>query len=170
MFGITNLVKAIAGLVVAVLLAWAGYSFGGRQVAELKRQLVNIQKAGEAADESLRKTNAELAAKIKTQDEEHTKRLADQQLEFDRRAKNLAEVRKLNPARIAAADAAVRARDAEIAMLRKRMQTASVEEKKKLGELLAAAGKDKDKATATGDSVRCLAMAVPESTLTVLIK
>jgi hypothetical protein len=170
MFGITNLVKAIAGLVVAGLLVWAGYSISAKRIASLEGQLTRIAEAGKAADDSLKKTNAELASKIKAQDEEHTKRLADQQLEFDRRAKNLAEVRKLNPARIAAADAAVRARDAEIAMLRKRMQTASVEEKKKLGELLAAAGKDKDKAAATGDSVRCLAMAVPESTLTVLIK
>jgi hypothetical protein len=170
MFGITNLVKAIAGLVVAGLLVWAGYSISAKRIASLEGQLAKIESAGKAADESLKKTNAELASKIKTQDEEHTKRLADQQLEFDRRAKNLAEVRKLNPARIAAADAAVRARDAEIAMLRKRMQTASVEEKKKIGELLAAAGKDKEKATATGDSVRCLAMPVPESTLTALIK
>jgi type II secretory pathway component GspD/PulD (secretin) len=168
MFGITNLVKAVAGLVVAGLLVWAGYSISAKRIASLEGQLTKITEAGKAADDSLKKTKAELESKIKIQDEEHTKRLAEQQAEFNRRAQKLADVRKSNPARIAAADAAVKARDAEIAMLRKRMETASAEDKKKIQALLDAAGKDKATAVATGDSIRCLAMKVPESTLSAL--
>lgn len=168
MFGITNLVKAIAGLVVAGLLVWAGYAISAKRVASLQAELTRITNAGVLADETLKKTKAELETKIKTQDEAHTKHLAEQQAEFDRRAQKLADVRKSNPARIAAADAAVKARDAEIAMLRRRMETASAEDKKKIQALLDAAGKDKANAVATGDSIRCLAMKVPESTLSAL--
>jgi chromosome segregation ATPase len=170
MFGIVDGVKLIGGLVLAGVLVFAGYSFGGRQVTELKSQLENIRKTGVAAEQALEKTKTDMASMLKTRDEEHAKRLQDMQVEFDRRAKSLAEARKGTAGRIEAGQASVKALEAKMAALRKRMEQASAADKQKFQDELAALDRDKNKAVATVDSNRCLAMAVPDAIVNALIK
>jgi chromosome segregation ATPase len=170
MFGIVDGVKLIGGLVLAGVLVFAGYSFGGRQVTELKSQLENIRKTGVAAEQALEKTKTDMASMLKTRDEEHAKRLQDMQVEFDRRAKSLTEARKGTAGRIEAGQANVKALEAKMAALRRQMEQASAADKQKLQDQLAALDKDKNKAVATVDSNRCLAMAVPDAIVTALIK
>lgn len=170
MFGIVDGVKLIGGLVLAGVLVFAGYSFGGREVTELKRQLENIRKTGVAAEEALEKTKTDMASMLKTRDEEHAKRLQDLQVKFDVQAKTLGEARKGTAGRIEAGQASVKALEAKMAALRKQMEQASAADRKKLQDQLAALEKDKNKAVATVDSNRCLAMAVPDAIVTALIK
>ncbi len=155
--------KLIVGTVAAAAAFGLGYGWGAHKVKDLEAQIESIKKTGAEVDAKLKQSQEEMARTLKEKEAEFARQSQQLKAEADRKEKDLTAALASTGGRIESLRAQLSAAQAKQAQLGAGTDAGTAAERKALQDQI-------DALRAGMDANQCLALAVPEPVIGPLVR